>query len=184
MVMCHRVMCEDSHYLMSNRLRDHPNKGIIMVNLGYSLLVGILLLPLALQAEVYRTVDEQGNVTYTDTPPANSSEAEKVDIQPGPSQESISDTMQRNRAIRKAMEEAQEKRLEKEVSREERIKKAEEAVEEAKQRLAEMEKLDEDDRQYLQGGKSYIRPDYYERIRKARKALEEAKKRLRKMRGY
>jgi peptidoglycan hydrolase CwlO-like protein len=129
-------------------------------------------------------VDEQGNITYTDSPPADPKRVEKVEIQPGPSEESISDTMERNRAIRKAMEKAQEKRLEKSTERKDRLAKAEEDVEKAKKQLAAMEEMGEDDRQYLQGGKSYIRPEYFERVKKAQRELDEAKKRLKKIRGY
>lgn len=155
-----------------------------MVKKLYPLITLVLVLPLTLTAEVYRTVDEQGNVTYTDSPQADPQKIEKVEIQPGPSEESISDTMERNRAIRKAMEEAQEKRLEKSTARKDRLAKAEQEVEEAEKQLAAMEELGEDDRQHLQGGKSYIRPEYFERVKKAQRELDEAKKRLKKLRGY
>jgi DNA repair exonuclease SbcCD ATPase subunit len=155
-----------------------------MVKKLYLLVTVVLVLPLTLGAEVYRTVDEQGNITYTDSPPADPKQVEKVEIQPGPSEESISDTMERNRAIRKAMEKAQEKRLEKSTERQDRLAKAEEDVEKAKKQLAAMEELGEDDRQHLQGGKSYIRPEYFERVKKAQRELDEAKKRLKKIRGY
>ncbi|MCG8098845.1 MAG: hypothetical protein B6D71_11190 [gamma proteobacterium symbiont of Stewartia floridana] len=155
-----------------------------MVKKLYPLVTVVLLLPLTLTAEVYRTVDEHGNVTYTDSPPADQNKVERVEIQPGPSAESISDTMERNRAIRKAMEEAQEKRLEKSTARKDRVSKAEQEVEEAEKQLTAMEELGDDDRQQLQGGKSYIRPEYFERVKKAQRELDEAKKRLKKIRGY
>ncbi|MBW9257317.1 MAG: DUF4124 domain-containing protein [Candidatus Thiodiazotropha sp. (ex. Lucinisca nassula)] len=155
-----------------------------MVKKLYPLVTVVLLLPLTLTAEVYRTVDEDGNVTYTDTPPADPQNVERVEIQPGPSEESISDTMERNRAIRKAMEEVQEKRLEKSTARKDRVSKAEQEVEEAEKQLSAMEELGDDDRQQLQGGKSYIRPEYFERVKKAQRELDEAKKRLKKIRGY
>ncbi|ODB84303.1 hypothetical protein A3193_15950 [Candidatus Thiodiazotropha endoloripes] len=155
-----------------------------MVKKLYPLVIVVLLLPWTLTAEVYRTVDEDGNVTYTDSPPADPKKVEKIEIQPGPSKESISDTMERNRAIRKAMEEAQEKRLEKSTARKDRVAKAEQEVEEAEKQLAAMEEFGDDDRQQLQGGKSYIRPEYFERVKKAQRELDEAKKRLKKIRGY
>lgn len=48
------------------------------------LLLTILLLttPLVAPAQIYRTVDEQGNVVYTDTPPPAGTEREEVKIQP------------------------------------------------------------------------------------------------------
>jgi hypothetical protein len=155
-----------------------------MVKKIYPLVALAMVLPLTLSAEVYRTIDEQGNVTYTDSPQVDPKKIEKIEIQPGPSEESISDTMERNRAIRKAMEEAQEKRLEKSTARKDRLTKAEQEVEEAEKNLAAMEELGDDDRQSLQGGKSYIRPEYFERVKKAQRELDEAKKRLKEIRGY
>jgi hypothetical protein len=46
------------------------------------LLLALLLAPLASlgEAPIYRTTDEHGNVAFTDTPPANASDSERVDI--------------------------------------------------------------------------------------------------------
>ena len=40
--------------------------------------------PLLSVGEVYRTVDEAGNVTYTDIPPEAGVSAERVEIPPAP----------------------------------------------------------------------------------------------------
>jgi hypothetical protein len=46
-------------------------------------LLTLLLLPLAGLADaIYRTTDAQGNVVFTDTPPANGAPADRVEIQP------------------------------------------------------------------------------------------------------
>ncbi|MCG8018729.1 MAG: hypothetical protein JAY97_21205, partial [Candidatus Thiodiazotropha sp. 'RUGA'] len=74
--------------------------------------------------------------------------------------------------------------LEKSTASKDRVSKAEQEVEEAEKQLAAMEELGDDDRQQLQGGKSYIRPEYFERVKKAQRELDEAKKRLKKIRGY
>jgi len=44
------------------------------------LLTTLLLLPLAAHAQIYKTTDEQGNVIYTDRPPADGSTSEKVEL--------------------------------------------------------------------------------------------------------
>jgi hypothetical protein len=155
-----------------------------MAKQHYRLLIGLMIIPLSIQAEVFRSVDEHGNVTYTDSPPVDRSKVERVEIAPGPSAESLSNTLERNRAIRKAMEEAREKRLEKQVSKDEKLTKAKEDVEEAEKKLEEMRKIGDDDRQFLTGGKSFIKPEYYERVKQAQQELDEAKKRLKKLRGY
>jgi hypothetical protein len=45
------------------------------------LLLG-LLLPWAVSAQIYRTTDEQGNVVFTDKPPATSTSSEPVELPP------------------------------------------------------------------------------------------------------
>ncbi|MEW8584176.1 MAG: DUF4124 domain-containing protein, partial [Candidatus Thiodiazotropha sp.] len=87
-----------------------------------TLLAACIFLPTWLQAgDVYRTVDAEGNVTYTDSPPAVDASAEKIEIHPGPSEASRLDTVRRNAAIRKAVEEAQAERLEKEAAHDARL---------------------------------------------------------------
>jgi hypothetical protein len=45
------------------------------------LLLALLLTPLASTAQIYRTTDEQGNVVFTDKPPAGVSSTEPVELQ-------------------------------------------------------------------------------------------------------
>jgi hypothetical protein len=137
-----------------------------------------------LAGDVYRSVDAQGNVTYTDTLPGTETEVEKVEIQPGPSEASRLDTERRNTAIRKAMEEARAKRLEKEASRQERLSKARKELEDAEDVLKRSKELGEDDRQYLSGGRSRIRPEYFERLKDAEDKVDEARKNYKEIRGY
>jgi hypothetical protein len=48
-----------------------------------ALAIPTLLLPLALAAQqIYRTTDEQGNVIFTDQPPAGSDSVERVELNP------------------------------------------------------------------------------------------------------
>ena len=155
-----------------------------MAKQRYALLAVLMAVPLCIQAEVYRSVDEQGNVTYTDTPAAGDSSSERIEFPPGPSEESIRDTEERNSAIRKAMEEAREERLEKQATREERLDKARMDMDKAEQELTRVKELSDDDRQTLVGGGSYIKPEYYERVKRAEDELEAAKKRFKEIRGY
>ncbi len=151
----------------------------------YALWVGLMLIPFVLSAgEVFRSVDEEGNVTYTDTPPENGAKTQRVEIEEGPSQESIRHTLERNEAIRKAMEEARDKRLEKEASHRERLEKAQQAVDKAEEELKQTSEMNDDDRQTLVGGQSRIRPEYFERVKQAEEALKAAKEHLKDVRGY
>lgn len=155
-----------------------------MVKQIYLIFLGLIVVSISLQAEIFQTVDENGNVVFTDSPPADATNVEKVEIAPAPSQESISDTMKRNKAIRKALDEAQEKRLEKQTAKQGRLEKVTKEVEEAKKRVIEAEKIGEDDRQTIQGGKSFIKPEHFENLKKAQQDLEAANKRLKEIRGY
>ncbi|MDT8283378.1 MAG: DUF4124 domain-containing protein [Gammaproteobacteria bacterium] len=87
----------------------------------------MLLCSTAAYAEtVYKSVDENGNVSYSATPPPNSEQTKKIDIQPPPSEEDIKSAQQRHQRIqetagildedRKKRNEmtAEEKRLEQE----------------------------------------------------------------------
>lgn len=145
----------------------------------------ILTLPVHLSAgDVYRAVDAEGNVTYTDSLPETDSSVEKIEIQPGPSDASRRDSEKRNEAIRKAMEEARSKRLEKEASRNVEISEARKALEQAEEELKRAKKIDEDDRQYLSGGRSRLSPQYLERIKEAEANVETARKKFKEVRGY
>jgi len=44
------------------------------------LITFLLVLPMALSAQIYKTTDEHGNVVFTDTPPSTSSSSEKVQL--------------------------------------------------------------------------------------------------------
>jgi hypothetical protein len=149
------------------------------------LALNLLTLPAqSLAGDVYRSVDVDGNVTYTDAPPVTETKVEKIEIHPGPSEASRLDTERRNNAIRKAMEEARAERLKKEASRQERLTKAREELKDAEDVLKRSKELGEGDRQYLSGGKSRIRPEYFERIKEAEDKVEEARKKFKEIRGY
>jgi hypothetical protein len=145
----------------------------------------IMVLPVHLMAdEVYRSVDADGNVTYTDYPPEADTSVEKIDLPPTPSEESRLNTEERNAAIRKAMEEAREKRLKKEAGRNALVSKALEELEEAEEELKQAKEMGEDDRQTMLGGRSRIKPEYYERVEEAEAKVEAARKKLKEIRGY
>ncbi|MBT3046610.1 MAG: DUF4124 domain-containing protein [gamma proteobacterium symbiont of Ctena orbiculata] len=145
----------------------------------------VLTLPAWLQAgDVYRTVDADGNVTYTDSPPAADASVEKIEIHPGPSEASRLDTERRNAAIRKAVEEAQAERQERQATRDERLGQARKELEEAEENLKQSKEIGDDDRQYFTGGRSRIRPEYFDRIKEAEDKVDAARKNYKEIRGY
>lgn len=71
----------------------------------YLLLAGVLgLAPLAASAQVYRSVDDQGQVTFSDTPPAGAVAVEPVEIAPGPSAAQVQASQERFEAERATLE--------------------------------------------------------------------------------
>ena len=62
------------------------------------LAVALVLAPLPGVAQVYRSVDESGRVTFSDKPPENAVEVEPVEIAPGPSEEQVRESQARAEA--------------------------------------------------------------------------------------
>jgi len=66
---------------------------------------------------IYRSVDADGKVTYSNKPPASAVTVKEVDVQPRPSdaeQREAQERLQRDRAAASEMREARERRLEQE----------------------------------------------------------------------
>jgi hypothetical protein len=77
-------------------------------------LLALALLSGAVAADpIYRSVDAQGNVTFSNKPPANAVTVDKVDVQPGPSeaaQREAQERMQRQEEAAQSLEEARASR--------------------------------------------------------------------------
>lgn len=140
-------------------------------------------LPLQVAGEVYRTVDEAGNVTYTDIPPQGNVSSERVEIPPAPSPERLRRSEQRNQEILRAAQEAKRKRQQQKVQRESRISDARKQLAEAETKLEQTRVIQDEDRQNLAGGKRRIHPDYFERVKQAEADVEAARKALRRAQG-
>ena len=135
-------------------------------------------------AEIYRSVDAEGNVTFTDEPPVGGQAAERVILPPGPSPESVRDTEMRNREIRRAAENADRKRIDEKRKRDAKVAQAKKQLQEAEAKLEETKVIQDEDRQNLAGGKRRIHPDYFSRVNAAKEEVEKARKALREARGY
>jgi hypothetical protein len=70
----------------------------------------LLLAPWPVAAEVYRSVDEHGHVTFSDVPPADAVESVPVEIAPGPSAEQVQASQARIDARREQLEALQSAR--------------------------------------------------------------------------
>lgn len=151
---------------------------------GLLLVVGTLLPWVAMGEEIYRTKDAEGNVTFSDTPPAGDASVEPVELPPGPSAESLQQSQQRNKKIRDAARDAQRQRLRQKQRQQGRIAEAEARLAQAEAKLTKEKVITDEDRQSVAGGKRRIRPDYFERVKAAEAEVEAARKALRAARGY
>lgn len=129
-------------------------------------------------------VDEEGNVTFTDTPPEGNVRSERVELPPPPSPERLRQSEKRNQDILRAAQEAKRDREEQKSQRKSRVAAAEKELAEAEARLQQAKVIQDEDRQNLAAGRRRIHPDYFERVKQAEAEVEAARKALRKARGY
>ncbi len=66
----------------------------------------------AFAEEIYKIVDEDGNVTYSAEPPDGSQTAEKIEVQPPPSEEDTKAAQERLKKIREDADKAAQARAE------------------------------------------------------------------------
>ena len=125
----------------------------------------------------YRSVDEQGNVTFSDKKPVSgSTQVEQVSIDaPVPSAEDQQEAIQREAELKKAASQtgtstAPDKTGQKKAARQ--------AVKSAEKGLIEATQVREGDRIGTAGGGSRLRPEYHERVREAEAELDRAKKEM------
>lgn len=106
----------------------------------------LLLTPATLTADtIYKSIDENGNVTYSTTPPQDDKQSTSVDIAPPPSEERIKaarDRHDRNKETANILDENRKKR--EEITAEENRLKREKQKQLQQQRQAEKNNADED----------------------------------------
>lgn len=147
------------------------------MNLVKPLFITIAIAAFQVAAETaYRSVDEQGNVTYSDRPVSSATQEEQVGINaPAPSAEMQQEAQQREAELQKA---ASQPGTSSAPGKTSQNKAARQAVEDAEARLGEASLVREGDRVGNAGGGSRLRPEYHERVREAEAEVEKARKQL------
>ncbi|MFV1972296.1 MAG: DUF4124 domain-containing protein [Thiohalobacterales bacterium] len=142
----------------------------------YQKLLLVILASAAFQAAAqtaYRSVDEQGNVTFSDTPVSGAAQEEKVRIDaPAPTAKDLQETRQREAELQKAAGQAGASRA---ASQVDRGKTASQNVREAEKRLEDTRQVREGDRRGTAGGGSRLTPEYQERVREAEAEVDRAR---------
>ena len=126
----------------------------------------LLLLPLTAAGEqIYKSVDQQGNVTYSDQPLPGSVEVEPLRLDPEPTAEQVAGAEERIRRTRALADEMQQNRLQQEAAaREQQMQ---------QQRLIEQMEDEKDDREYREYVWGYPVNEYYRRRQALKRKLLE-----------
>ena len=130
-------------------------------------------------SEVIRSVDKDGNVTFSDQPVPGSVSATPVTIdayKPSPREASESE-QQAQETIQRA-DQLQQQVDAKEADKAARIKAAQMNLDRATAHLQEVQVVREGDRQALAGGGTKLRPQYLQRVQEAEQQVIQAQKQL------
>ena len=108
--------------------------------------------------QVYRSVDPQGNIIYSDKPPANAAQTQSIELLPGPGAEQVKQERQRTREIQESADKmAKDREAREKIAAEERRQQQErERAAEQEARLARLEAM-ERNRDYWDYGSYYPR---------------------------
>lgn len=144
------------------------------MNVVKPLFIIIAMVAFHVSAEtVTRSVDNQGNVTYSDKPVSNTVQEERVSIDaPAPSVEAQQEAQQReadlqNAASQAGTSSASDNANQKKASRQD--------AGDAEKHLKDAKQVHEGDRIGTAGGGSRLKPEYHDRVRKAEAEAERAK---------
>lgn len=139
--------------------------------------------PAAAQQTVFRSVDAQGNVTFSATPPPSGAvqDVEEVEIRPGPTPEAQEAADQRLRTLIDETERRRQERAEAQTPNPERLA-AEQALQQALQDLEEARVQRDEDWQQISGGGRFLAPRYFERVEQAEQRVEAARRALQGLR--
>ena len=141
------------------------------------LFIAITMATFQVSAEtVTRSVDDQGNITFSDKPVSEAVQEEQVSIDtPTPSAEAQQETQQREAELQKAVGQAGTSRM---TFKANQKKASGQSVEDAEKRLEDAKQVREGDRMGTAGGGSRLTPEYQERVREAEAEVDRAGKQL------
>jgi len=128
---------------------------------------------------VYRSVDENGRVIFSDSPTPGAVSTRPIEVQPQSRPEAeIEESRRRAEQAIRAADESQQRRDAAKAGREAAIGAAEQRVREAEAALAEAREVGEGDRRGTAGGGSRLTPEYEARVRAAEAQLGQARREL------
>lgn len=142
--------------------------------LGCCLLTLVPLRSMAAE-KVFESVDDKGNITFSDSVPADAVVAEPVTVTPTPQPETeVEASKQRAEDEIRAADEGQQQRDQANERKRAAQAAAQKRVEAAEANLATAKEFREGDRQGMAGGGSRIKPEYQSRVQAAEQELQKA----------
>jgi hypothetical protein len=136
-------------------------------------------------AQVYKSVDAEGRVTYSATPPPQEDAAvvEQVPLAPGPSEAERREAEQRVQAIGRELTRTEQERRTQASQGRGGVAEAEQALQQARSDLEQAKVQRLDDWQYLSGGGRVLKQSYLDRVQRAQQAVKTAEDAVRKTRA-
>lgn len=144
------------------------------------LLMAVAALPLtsAMGQTIYKYVDENGEVVYSETPPPDNQPAETVEVEAGPSAASQKQAADREQQVRDAAAQtrsASDERAAKADDSKAQQQSQQDAVAAAEAALERARVVGPGDRIGTAGGGNKLRESYHERVRAAEEELRKAR---------
>lgn len=141
-------------------------------------ILSLTFAPLGIADTVYKSVDAEGNVTYSTTPPVDATQTESVPIAPGPTAEQRAAAEARMSELARARAEAREREAENEEERAESVADAQKRLDEARAALKDAQEERVGDWQHTAGGARFRSLSYRQRMSAAEERVERAEEAL------
>jgi hypothetical protein len=125
---------------------------------------------------IYKSVDAQGNVTYSSSPPADTTMVERVKLAPAPSKDSLAAAKERERQIVAAGNQISTERKAQQETQAKGVDAARQEVNNAQAALADAKVMRDSDWQGTVQGKRHLKPEYFARVQAAESRLAQAQK--------
>jgi hypothetical protein len=135
---------------------------------------------------VYKSIDAQGNVTYSSTPPETPGKVEQVEeipLPPGPTEQERRAAEQRARQIEAASARLAAERQQQEGAGAQSVEAASRQLDQARATLEQTKTKKPEDWQYLASGGRVLKQSYLDRVAKAEQRVREAEQALQEARS-
>ena len=147
--------------------------------MNYKIIFALLLTMLSLHAaaEAFRSVDKDGNVTFSDAPVPGSVESETINIDAAPPpQERMTESQREAQATIDKANRIQPQQDTAGQARDIQNTSAGQDLESARRQLEQSKVVGEGDRQGKAGGGTRLTPEYHERVQHAEQAVKDAER--------